>query len=61
MTLNGCGTSTVIDYVQVHRGVDDGLESFGGTVSVKHLVLSGNDDDGLDWDRGAHRWRDATQ
>ncbi len=52
VTLNACGTGTVIDYVQVHRGVDDGVEIFGGTVNVKHLVLSGNDDDGLDWDRG---------
>ncbi len=52
LTINGCGTGTLIDYVQVHRGIDDGIEIFGGTVNVKHLVLSGNDDDALDWDRG---------
>ncbi len=52
ITLNGCGTNTVVDFVQVHRGIDDGVELFGGTVNVKHLVISASDDDGLDWDKG---------
>jgi hypothetical protein len=52
ITLNACGSATTIDYVQVHRGVDDGIELFGGTVNMKHLVITGSDDDGLDWDKG---------
>jgi len=52
LTLNACGSGTVIDYVQVHRGIDDGIEIFGGTVNVKHAVITGSDDDGLDWDQG---------
>lgn len=52
LTLNACGTGTVIDYVQVHRGIDDGIELFGGSVNLKHLVVTGSDDDGLDWDQG---------
>jgi hypothetical protein len=52
ITLNACGSGTTIDYVQVHRGVDDGIELFGGTVNLKHLVITGSDDDGLDWDKG---------
>jgi hypothetical protein len=52
LTLNACGTGTVVDYVQVHRGIDDGVELFGGTVNLKHLVITGSDDDGLDWDQG---------
>ena len=52
ITLNACGSATTIDYVQVHRGVDDGVELFGGTVNLKHLVITGSDDDGLDWDKG---------
>ncbi|MBL8936100.1 MAG: hypothetical protein JNM69_16195 [Archangium sp.] len=52
LTLNACGTGTVIDYVQVHRGIDDGIELFGGSVNLKHLVITGSDDDGLDWDQG---------
>ena len=58
ITLNACGSATTIDYVQVHRGVDDGIELFGGTVNLKHLVITGSDDDGLDWDKG---WRGKVQ
>ncbi len=58
ITLNACGSATTIDYVQVHRGVDDGIELFGGTVNMKHLVITGSDDDGLDWDKG---WRGKVQ
>lgn len=52
LTLGGCGSGTVIDYVQVHRGFDDGIEVFGGTVDIKHAVITNSTDDGLDWDRG---------
>ncbi len=52
VTLNACGSATKIDFLQVHRGVDDGVELFGGTVNLKHLVITGSDDDGLDWDKG---------
>jgi hypothetical protein len=52
LSLNACGTGTVVDSVQVHRSVDDGIEIFGGSVNVKHLVITGSDDDGVDWDQG---------
>jgi hypothetical protein len=52
LTLNSVGSETLIDYVQVHNGSDDGFETFGGTVNAKHLVLTGNDDDNLDWQKG---------
>jgi hypothetical protein len=52
LTLGGCGTATEIDYVQSHLGLDDGIEIFGGTVNVSHLVITQADDDGLDWDLG---------
>ncbi len=52
LTLGGCGTATTVDYVQVHLGLDDGVEIFGGTVNVSHIVITQPDDDGLDWDRG---------
>lgn len=58
ITLNACGSATTVDFVQVHRGVDDGVELFGGTVNLKHLVITGSDDDGLDWDKG---WRGKGQ
>lgn len=52
ITLNGCGSKTLLDFVQVHRGKDDGIELFGGTANLKHIVITGSDDDGLDWDQG---------
>jgi hypothetical protein len=52
LTLAGCGTGTVVDFVQVHRGSDDGIEVFGGTVDVKHAVLTNNQDDSFDWSFG---------
>lgn len=52
LTLQGVGHGTVVDYVQVHGNLDDGVEWFGGTVNAKHLVLTGNDDDSIDFDEG---------
>ena len=52
ITLCGVGAGTVIDYVQTHHGRDDGIEFFGGTVNVKHILATQNEDDGLDTDNG---------
>lgn len=52
LTLNGVGSGTVIDYVHIHSGLDDGVEMFGGTVQMKHLVLTDNRDDAFDWTSG---------
>ena len=52
LTLAGVGRRTVVDYVQVHGGSDDGIELFGGTVDVRHIVSSQNQDDGFDTDNG---------
>ncbi|MCK5748660.1 MAG: hypothetical protein KAH44_20765, partial [Oricola sp.] len=43
---------TVVEYVQVHNNSDDGIEMFGGTTNLKHIVLTGNDDESLDTDNG---------
>lgn len=51
-TLMGVGSGTLINYVQVHAGLDDGVEMFGGTVQMKHLVLTENRDDAFDWTSG---------
>ena len=52
IAFQGVGNGTVVDYVQVHRNADDGVEFFGGTVNVKHLVLTDNEDDSVDWTMG---------
>jgi len=58
LSLGGCGSRTELDYIQIHGGNDDGIEFFGGTANAKHLVLTGNDDDNVDWDLG---WRGKLQ
>jgi hypothetical protein len=52
LTFAGCGEGTKASYLQAHRGTDDGIEVFGGKVGFDHVVLSGNEDDSLDWDFG---------
>jgi hypothetical protein len=52
ITLGGCGSDTLLEYVQVHRGLDDGIEHFGGAANMRYIVLSSEGDDALDWDNG---------
>ena len=52
LTLGGVGRETEIDYVEVISNEDDGVEIFGGTVNLKHIVVSGFGDDAFDFDLG---------
>ncbi len=52
LTLGGVGSNTTIDHIQVHNSSDDGIEIFGGRPNLKHLVVTGADDDSLDTDLG---------
>jgi hypothetical protein len=49
IAFQGVGRGTHVDHVQVKFNKDDGVEFFGGTVNVKHLLLTGNGDDNVDW------------
>ncbi|MEE2757422.1 MAG: hypothetical protein VYA30_12275 [Myxococcota bacterium] len=52
IAFQGVGSGTVVDYIQVHMNKDDGIEFFGGTVSAKHVVITGAGDDSIDWTDG---------
>jgi hypothetical protein len=52
IAFQGVGDGTTIDYLQAHNCSDDGVEFFGGTVDVKHVVSTGNGDDQFDWTSG---------
>ena len=52
LSLYAVGNGTNIDYVQIYQGSDDGVEFFGGTVSVSHLSVVGSEDDSVDWTEG---------
>ena len=52
LTLAGVRSGTTIDYVEVYKALDDGIQFFGGTVDAKHLVIVNPLDDGLAFDNG---------
>ncbi|MEZ4448618.1 MAG: hypothetical protein R3B09_03995 [Nannocystaceae bacterium] len=52
ITFYSCGTGTTVDHVQVHMGDDDGIEAFGGSFNMTHLVITGAADDSIDLDQG---------
>jgi hypothetical protein len=54
ITFYACGTATNVNHVQVHMGLDDGIECFGGTFDMDHIVITGASDDSLDLDQGYH-------
>jgi hypothetical protein len=58
LTLGGVGTGTSIHHIEIVANNDDGIEFFGGTANVKHLVISYCADDNVDYDEG---WRGKAQ
>ena len=48
LTLNGVGSDTEIDHVAILSSGDDGLECFGGTVSLHTILVRGAEDDLID-------------
>jgi hypothetical protein len=52
IAFQGVGRGTVVDHIQVHFNKDDGVEMFGGTVDLKHVLLTGIGDDSIDWTFG---------
>ena len=56
--MQGVGSGTTLEYIQAHRGADDGIEFFGGDVQLKYYVGTGILDDSLDGDDG---WRGSAQ
>lgn len=52
LTLEGVGSGTTIDYFQSHNSSDDGFENFGGRAHMRHVVVTGADDDNIDLDTG---------
>lgn len=52
ISLYAVGSGTTIENVAVINGADDGIEFFGGTVSVTNIYLVNNEDDAVDWTEG---------
>ena len=52
LTLGGVGSGTTVSHFQSHNSSDDGFEIFGGRPSLRHVVITGADDDNIDTDTG---------
>ena len=52
ISFYGVGNGTTVEYVQAYQGSDDGFEFFGGSVNVKHMVVTDCTDDSFDWTEG---------
>ncbi len=52
LSLYGVGSGTTLEYIQAFNGNDDGVEFFGGTVSLKYAIVTGAADDSFDWTDG---------
>ena len=52
VSFYGVGNGTEVEYLQAYMGSDDGFEFFGGSVNVKHMVVTDCTDDSFDWTEG---------
>lgn len=52
LSLFGVGSGTTISYVYATDGADDGIECFGGSPNLDHIVITGMGDDSFDWTEG---------
>ena len=52
LSLYAVGSGTSISNVAVISGADDGIEFFGGTVSVTNFYAENIEDDAIDWTEG---------
>lgn len=52
LTLEGVGSGTTLDHIQMHNSSDDGFEIFGGRAHMRNIVVTGADDDSVDVDVG---------
>ncbi len=51
ITFGGVGSGTMVDHVEVVANQDDGIEWFGGSVSVSNAVVWNAGDDAVDTDQ----------
>ncbi|MDA0379627.1 MAG: hypothetical protein O3A09_00120 [Bacteroidetes bacterium] len=51
LTMGGVGSATVVENIELFGSGDDGIEIFGGSVSVTNLLVANQLDDALDFDQ----------
>ncbi len=58
LSMGGIGRQTDVDHVDIMNNIDDGIETWGGTVNYKYLNVWNIGDDSFDADEG---WRGKVQ
>jgi hypothetical protein len=51
LTLGGVGSETILSNIEIISSDDDGVEFFGGTVSVSNFLIAYQSDDAVDLDQ----------
>ncbi len=52
LSLNGVGSGTVLDYIEIVSTLDDGLQIMGGAARLKHVALAFSSEENLEYDQG---------
>lgn len=52
LSLNGVGSGTVLEHIEIVSTLDDGIQFMGGAASVKYLALAFSSEDNLEYDQG---------
>jgi hypothetical protein len=58
LSMGGIGRATEVNHIDIMNNVDDGIETWGGTVNYKYLNIWNVGDDSFDLDEG---WRGKAQ
>jgi hypothetical protein len=58
LSMGGIGRETDVDHIDIMNNVDDGIETWGGTVNYKYISIWNVGDDSFDVDEG---WRGKAQ
>lgn len=58
LSMGAVGRETDVDHIDIMNNVDDGIETWGGTVNYKYLSIWNAGDDSMDVDEG---WRGKAQ
>lgn len=58
LSMGGIGRSTTVHHIDIMNNVDDGIETWGGTVNYKYINVWNIGDDNFDTDEG---WRGKAQ
>ena len=58
LSMGGIGRGTDVDHIDIMNNVDDGIETWGGTVNYKYINIWNIGDDSMDIDQG---WRGKAQ